>query len=81
MLEISRFNETIYNAYTENAPNKICQYVYDLANAFNKFYHGNKIISEENEQRRESWIALIRLTSGVLNTCINLLGFEAPERM
>lgn len=80
-LEISKFNETIYNAYTENAPNKICQYVYDLANAFNKFYHENKIISEENEQRRESWIALIRLTCGILNTCINLLGFEAPERM
>lgn len=81
MLEISKFNETIYTAFAENAPNKICQYVYDLANAFNKFYHENKIITEEDVNRRASWIALIQLTSGILTTSIDLLGFEAPDRM
>ncbi|ROR27185.1 arginyl-tRNA synthetase [Mobilisporobacter senegalensis] len=81
MLEISKLNETIYNAFAENAPNRVCQYIYDLANAFNKFYHGNKIISEENPERRDSWISLITLAYGILNTCIELLGFEAPERM
>lgn len=81
MLELSKFNEIIYNAFAENAPNRVCQYIYEIANAFNKFYHGNKIISEEDVDRRGSWITLITLTNGILNTCINLLGFEAPERM
>lgn len=81
MLDITKFNETIYNAYTENAPHRICQYIYELANAFNKFYHENKIISEQDKEKRASWINLITLTNGILNICIDLLGIEAPERM
>lgn len=81
MLEITKFIEVIGTAFAENAPHKICQYIYDLANGFNKFYHENKIIAEEDGDRRSSWVALITLAGGILNTCIELLGFEAPERM
>ena len=71
----------IMNAYRENAPHKVCQYLYDLSNAFNKFYHENKIIGEENEEKQSSWIALITLTGNILMCCIDLLGIEAPDRM
>nr|WP_330413434.1 DALR anticodon-binding domain-containing protein [Coprococcus sp. AF21-14LB] len=81
MLEVSKFNEVIENAYKDTAPHKICAYIYDLANAFNRFYHETKILSEEETTRRESYIALLKLTRKVLETCIDLLGFEAPERM
>ena len=81
MLEVSKFNEVIENAYKDTAPHKICAYIYDLANAFNRFYHETKILSEEDTTRRESYIALLKLTRKVLETCIDLLGFEAPERM
>lgn len=81
MLEVSKFNDVIINAFEENAPHRICQYIYDLSNAFNKFYHENKIIAEEDENKKASWIQLIVLTEGILNTCIDLLGFEAPDRM
>lgn len=81
MLELTRFAPTIYQAYEEIAPHKICSYIYDLANEFNRFYHETKILSEENEEQRASWIALLDLTKRVLETCIDLLGFEAPERM
>ena len=81
MLEVSKFNEVIENAYKDTAPHKICAYIYDLANAFNRFYHETKILSEEDTTRRESYIALFKLTRKVLETCIDLLGFEAPERM
>ncbi len=81
MLEISRYNETIYNAFTENAPHKICQFIYELSNAFNRFYHENKIIAQEDKEIQNSWIALITLTSQILITCIDLLGMEAPDRM
>lgn len=81
MLQLSRYNEIMETGFTELAPHKICQYIYELANAFNRFYHDTKIISEEDKKRQASWIRLIRLTKDVLNACIGVLGIEAPERM
>ena len=79
MLELGKFNSVIEPAFQEKAPHKICSYIYDLANAFNSFYHETKILSEEVQ--KQSWIRLLVLCRDVLETCIDLLGFEAPERM
>lgn len=81
MLQLSKYNEVTESAFLELAPHKICQYVYELANAFNRFYHETKIISEENKEQQASWIGLLRLAKDVLNGCIGVLGIEAPERM
>lgn len=81
MLELSKFNAIMETAFEEIAPHKICSYIYDLANAFNSFYHGTKIMSEENEAVQKSYIRLLELTKSVLETCIDVLGFSAPERM
>ena len=81
MLEVGKFNEMIQNVSQENAPHKICAYIYDLANTFNRFYHETKILSEEEEARKKSYLALLDVTRRVLECCIDLLGFEAPERM
>lgn len=81
MLQISRFNDMIDAAYEENAPHKICQFIYELSNVFNHFYHETKIISENDKEKQASWIGLISITNGILKTCIDILGMEAPERM
>lgn len=81
MLEIAKVNEVIENAAKELAPHKICSYIYDLSNAFNRFYHGTKILAEEDDDKKKGYIALIHLTKNVLETGIDLLGFEAPDRM
>lgn len=81
MLELSKFNAVMESAFEETAPHKICSYIYDLANAFNSFYHGTKIMSEENETVQKSYIRLLELAKSVLETCIDVLGFSAPERM
>ncbi len=81
MLEISKFAGTIFSAYEEIAPHKICAYIYDVCNAFNRFYHETRILTEEDKDRKEGWIALLLLTRHILETCIDLLGFEAPEKM
>ena len=81
LMEVSRFSDVIKTAYKELAPHKICSYIYDLANAFNTFYHEVKILSEEDEKKKESYLALLKLTKEVLEQCIDLLGFGAPERM
>ena len=81
MLETAKFNTMIDAAYEEVAPHKICAYIYDLANAFNRFYHETKILSEEDLGKQSGWIALLVLTKDILEVCIDLLGFSAPERM
>ena len=81
MLELTKYNEVMENAYNELAPHKICAYIYDLANAFNRFYHETKILSEECEETKKGYIALLVLAKEVLEACIDVLGFEAPERM
>lgn len=81
MLEISKFNAIMQGAADELAPHKLCAYIYEMANAFNRFYHETKILSEEDLQRKAGWIALLILTRDILETCIDLLGFSAPERM
>ena len=81
MLVLSRFNGMMENAFEELAPHKICAYVYELANAFNGFYHENKILAQEDEQIQQSYIGLLMLTKSVLEACIDVLGFSAPDRM
>ena len=81
MLTASRFADTIERVAEELAPHKICQYIYELADAFNSFYHNNKIIAETDEVKQGEWISLISLVLHLLETCIDLLGFSAPDRM
>ena len=80
-MELCQFNSMMESACEELAPHKVCAYIYDLANAFNRFYHETKILSEEDEAKRAGWIALLNLTRDILECCIDLLGFSAPERM
>lgn len=81
MLQVLKFNDVFEAVYEETAPHKLCAYIYELANEFNKFYHETKILSEEDEEKKSGYIALLTLSKRVLEACIDLLGFEAPERM
>ena len=81
MLQLTKYNEVIENSFAETAPHKICQFIYELSDAFNKFYNSTMILKEEDKDRQASYIRLITLVKQVLETCIDLLGFEAPERM
>lgn len=81
MLELTKFHGMMELSVEELAPHRICAYIYDLANAFNRFYHETKILTETDEQKKSGWIALLKLTKEVLEVCIDLLGFEAPDRM
>jgi len=81
MLVLSRFSEVMHGSFEELAPHKICAYIYELSNALNHFYHETRIIAEEDKKKQAGYIGLVTLTRSVLTTCIDLLGFEAPERM
>lgn len=81
MLSLAKWRETVESAFAEQAPHKICQFLYELSDAFNKFYHENKIVTNDKEEIRESYIKLSRFVGKVLEQGIDLLGLEAPERM
>lgn len=81
MLKITQFNEVIVNSFVDYSPHKICQFIYELSNEFNRFYHDNKIISEQNSIKQNSWLKLISLSRDILVACLDLLGIEVPERM
>ena len=81
MLSLSKWGEIVQAAYEEQAPHKICQFIYELSDAYNKFYHENKIVANEDAALRNSHICLSKLVVNVLETAVDLLGLEAPERM
>ena len=81
MLAITKLGPTLESALKASAPNQICAYIYELAGAVNKFYHETRILTEEDENLKAGYIALIALAKNVLETCIDLLGFSAPEKM
>ena len=81
MLQLIKFNEVIELSFRERAPHKVCEYVYELSNNFNKFYNDTRILSEEDENKKSSWLALINLVKDALEQCLDLLGMESVERM
>ena len=81
MLAITKFGPTMESALKTLSPNLICAYIYELSGAVNKFYHETRILTEENEELKAGYIALIGLAKRILETCIDILGFAAPEKM
>lgn len=80
-LTLAKFADTMEAAYADKAPHKVCQFIYELSESFNAFYHGNRILGNEDASKKASYIQLIVLVRDVLEQCIELLGFSAPERM
>ena len=81
MLTLTKFGPAMEAALKSAAPNMVCAYIYELAGCVNKFYHETPILKEEDEEKKAGHIALIALAKNVLETCIHILGFAAPEKM
>ncbi len=81
MLSITKFGPTMEAALKSSAPNLICAYIYELAGCVNKFYHQTRILGEEDAQKKAGYVALIGLAKNILEQCIDLLGFSAPDKM
>ena len=81
MLSLTKFGPSLEAALKAEAPNLVCAYIYELAGCVNKFYHETPILKEENEELKAGHIALIGLAKNILETCIDILGFSAPEKM
>ncbi|MCD8008607.1 MAG: arginine--tRNA ligase, partial [Clostridiales bacterium] len=80
-LTLARFSDSIDDAYEQNAPNRLCRYIYDLSNCLNQFYAERNILKEPDPTKQASYISLIRLVLEVLELAVDLLGFQAPARL
>ena len=81
MLDLADFGSAVWETYQELAPHRLCAYIYKTANDFNRFYHDTKILSEEDDEKRVSYLALLQAVRKALEKSIELLGFTAPEHM
>ena len=81
MLSVTKLGPTLEQAQKTSCPNLICAYIYELAGCVNKFYHETRILSEEDVSLKAGYISLIGLSKEILETCIGILGFSAPEKM
>ncbi|MGL5152695.1 MAG: arginine--tRNA ligase [Clostridium sp.] len=81
MLMLTKFSDYVESALKDKTPNRICEFIYETSNLFNRFYHENRILTEENTAKKISWLNLLTLTINILDASLELLGMEAPERM
>ncbi len=81
MLALCQLPEAIQNAYSNYAPNYLCDFAYTLAQLFNRFYAQCHILSEEDSARQSSWLTLAQLCLAELELMLSLLGIETPDRM
>ena len=81
MIAVTKLGPTLESALRTSCPNLICAYIYELAGCVNKFYHETRILSEEDEALKAGYISLIGLAKNILEQCISILGFSAPEKM
>ncbi len=87
---VHRFPEVVQEATEQFAPHALCNYLFDLAQAFNLFYQKHKILGTEAQKGSEGQrliglqefrVVLTEATGQVLKNGLHLLGIAAPERM
>ncbi len=61
--------------------NEITEYLYKITSTYNKFYSENKILTEEDENKKESWILLTKVVYDINILLLNILGIKLPEKM
>jgi len=81
MLKILTINESFIQAFNDKAPSVICESAYQIAALANRFYYENKILSEEDGERRENLLALSEFILKVLKLHMDVLAIDIPERM
>ncbi len=80
-LRLLDFGRAVLAAYERRAPNVLCDHAYELAQAFNAFYHASHVLTETDPERRGSWLRLTRGVAEQLQLTLSLLGIAVPDRM
>lgn len=80
-IELLKIRTTIIKSYESKSLNDIADYLYKLTNTYNNFYSQNRILLENNEILRESWLTLTKIVYENNIKLLDILGITVPERM
>lgn len=80
-LTLLQLPNILNRAYEAKSLNEIAEYIYKLTSVYNKFYSENKIIVEENNELRESWLVLSKAVYDTNMMLLDLMGIDVPEKM
>ena len=78
---VDRFHLTIERSIALRKPHILAEHLYGLASAYNQFYHGSRILVEDDKARAASWLMLSKVVLTQLALGLSLLGIEIPEEM
>ncbi|NNC42269.1 MAG: arginine--tRNA ligase, partial [Acidimicrobiia bacterium] len=81
MLQILRFPNVFDRAISQRAPNHLAEYAFELVATYSRFYEKHHILSEADEQLRQSWLRLVAMSLALITLLLDLLGIQIPERM
>lgn len=81
ILKLLQTPVVLSNSFEEKSLNEIAEYLYQLTNVFNSFYSSNKILTEQNEQTKQSWLGLTETVYDTNVTLLKILGINSPKRM
>lgn len=81
ILNLLNLKSVINKALKDKSLNEITEYLYKLTNSYNNFYSENRILTEEDTEKRESWLYLSKIVYNVNMYLLNILGIEVPEKM
>ena len=81
VLKLCQLPAAVDDAEKERAPHHLCNYAYDLAKAFSRFYEASHILKEADEARRGSLLSLTRMAFSQMQLLLTTIGIEIPARM
>ena len=81
IIALLRLATALTKSYEAKSLNDIAEYIYVLTSKYNKFYAENKVLLEEDESLKESWLVLTKAVYKVNSLLIDTLGLKVPEKM
>jgi arginyl-tRNA synthetase len=81
IVTLTQFPEVIKQSAAAHNPGAVANYVYEVAKAYNKFYHEHSILQAEDELVKQFRLQISAAAAKVIAKGMNLLGIEVPERM
>lgn len=81
MIKVVQLSQVLTQSYKEATLNYITDYLCEITSLFNKFYNDNNIIKEEDNNKKETYIALIKLVYNICHNLLDILAIEEVDKM
>ena len=81
LIKLLELPNTLNKAYSEATLNYVTEYVYEIASLYNKFYNNYNILNESDNDTKESYLAVSKITYDIIHNLLDILAIEEVEKM